>query len=209
MSGIEMDKLIDCSIEESQIKTLGAVCGSLGELPIKIFDCPNVTPSMIRRDARMFKEVKLIIVDFISLMSGDKKNPQNRNLELGAISRDLKNLAVELNVPILALSQLSRNTDERTEPTLSDLRDSGELEQNANKVMLLWLLEKLSDGTKQIGVSVAKNRRGRTGAVSMEFDGAHMRFSEIDYLQQDKRQKSKSKYGAGIIKKKTAEADAD
>lgn len=199
MSGIEMDKLIDGDLTAGQYETLSNVCGKLEKYPIKIFDTPNVTPSAIRRDARMFKDVKLIIIDFISLMQSDKKFQQNRNLELGQISRDLKNLAVELDVPILCLSQLSRSKDEKTEPTLSDLRDSGELEQNANKVMFLWQLEAFEDGTKEIGVSVAKNRRGRLGAVKMEFNGNYMRFAEIDYLSDAERKQSRPKYGNGII----------
>jgi len=100
-------------------------------------------------------------------------------------------------VPIVCLSQLSRNKDEKTEPQLSDLRDSGELEQNANKVIFLWQLDVFPDGTKEVGMSVAKNRRGRLGAVRTEFDGAHMRFTEIDYIEQG--EKSQRKYGNGIL----------
>ncbi|MFB0919751.1 MAG: DnaB-like helicase C-terminal domain-containing protein [Oscillospiraceae bacterium] len=109
-SGIFLDELIDGGITDAgKCRALSSSCSILSNLPIKIFDCPNVTPAMIRRDARATKGVKLIIVDFISLMGSDKKNPQNRNLELGAISRDLKNLAVELGVPI-ALFMLSLKT---------------------------------------------------------------------------------------------------
>lgn len=133
-------------------------------------------------------------------MSSDRKYPQNRNQELGAISRDLKNLAGELDIPIIGLSQLNRNADEKTEPALADLRDSGELEQNASKVIFLWQINRLTDGTKEVGVSVAKNRRGRTGAVKMEFDGSHMNFQEISNLQQsEQKQRRNSKYGAGVF----------
>jgi len=134
-------------------------------------------------------------------MQSNKKFQQNRNLELGAISRDLKLLAVELDVPILCLSQLNRCKNEKTEPNLSDLRDSGELEQNANKVMFLWQLEAFEDGTKEIGVSVAKNRRGRLGSVQMEFNGNFMRFEEIDFLTDAQKvaYAPKSRYGGGIL----------
>lgn len=198
MGGVTMDKLIDSDLTPEEIGGLGKVCGLLSKLPIKIFDTPNVTPAAIRRDARMFQDVKLIIVDFISLMGSDKKFPQNRNLELGQISRDLKNLAVELDVPILGLSQLSRNTDGAREPTLSDLRDSGELEQNANKVIFLWQVQQFDSGAKTVGASVAKNRRGRLGAVLLDFDGSHMRFSEVDFMTKEQRAK-KPKYGGGVI----------
>jgi len=199
-SCIEMDKLIDCDVEASELRTIATACGTLGELPIKIYDCPNVSAAIIRRDARANKDVKAIIADYIGLMESDKKNITNRNLELGSISRSLKLLSKELNIPIIVLSQLNREKDESTEPTLRDLRDSGELEQDANKVIFLWEIKQIDDGTKTVGVSVAKNRRGKLGAVQMEFNGNYMSFEEIGYLTQEQRKAPKSKkYGSGIV----------
>lgn len=198
-SGVTMDELIDGNILQEKSAGLARSCAELGNLPINIFDTPNVTPAAIRRDARMFKDLQVIIIDFISLMQSDRKSADNRNLELGAISRDLKNLTKELKVPIVCLSQLSRNSDEKTEPVLSSLRDSGELEQNASKVIFLWQLTEMENNIKEIGVSVAKNRRGRKGAVRMYFDGSRMNFTEIDFLDRDAiKPPSKRKYGTGI-----------
>lgn len=191
-SGIEMDKLIDCKLDRQESTALINTCGSLSKIPLYIFDNPNAKPSDVRKDYHALKNVKLIIVDYIGLMDSDKKFRDNRNLELGAISRDLKNLAKELDIPIICLSQLNREKGENEEPKLRDLRDSGELEQNASKVMFLWEIEAFDDGTKHVGVSVAKNRRGRLGAVKMQFNGAYMEFIEIDYLNQDERKKPRS-----------------
>ena len=110
----------------------------------------------------------------------------SRNLEVGAISRQLKVLATELRIPVVVLCQLNRTQDETEEPGLMSLRDSGELEQNANKIVFLW---KIDRETGTIGVKVAKNRRGRTGIVLMDFDGSHMKFTELteDYTRPVKK----------------------
>lgn len=190
-SGVSMDKLIDNDVTEDDLCTLTTICGNLSNIPLCIYDNPNAKPSDIRKDYRALKNVKLIVVDYIGLMDSDRKFRDNRNLELGAISRDLKNLAKELDVPIVCLSQLNREKGENEEPTLRDLRDSGELEQNASKVIFLWELKAFDDGTKNVGVSVAKNRRGRLGAVKNEFNGAYMLFTETDYLTQEERKQQK------------------
>ena len=115
------------------------------------------------------------MVDFLTLMKSGQQE-QNRNLEVGAISRNLKLLAMELKIPIIAISQLNRSFTDTDKPGLSALRDSGELEQNANKVIFLWNIDREA-GIK--GVSVAKNRQGRCGEVQMRFDGDKMRFTEL------------------------------
>lgn len=190
-SSISMDKLIDGGVGESEAAELINVCGNLSRIPLYIFDNPNAKPSDIRKDFRTLSNVKLIVVDYIGLMDSDRKFRDNRNLELGAISRDLKNLAKELDVPIVCLSQLNREKGEGEEPNLRDLRDSGELEQNASKVIFIWELQAFDDGTKNVGISVAKNRRGRLGAIKAEFNGAHMEFTEIDYMKQEERKGEK------------------
>lgn len=148
----------------------------LVKLPIYIDDSPNVKPSKVRAQALTQKDLGLIIVDYGGLMSADRRY-DSRNLELGAISRDLKNIAKELKVPVVMLGQLNRGVSDNQKPTLRELRDSGELEQNANKCVFLWNVNK-EDGF--VGVSVAKNRKGRTGEIIMQFDGDHMRFTETD-----------------------------
>lgn len=126
-----------------------------------------MTVSKIRGAAATIQNLHLIVIDYLGLMQADRR-ADSRNLELGQISRDLKNLASELQIPIVAAAQLNRGVNDTDRPTLLSLRDSGELEQNGSKVLFLWRI----DDSGTIGVSVAKNRRGRQGVVQMTFDGA-------------------------------------
>lgn len=180
-SGVAMDAIIDKKLTDDDLASLATASDSLSQLPITICDSPNVTVQKIRAQARTVKGLEFIIVDFLTLMQSSGKY-DSRNLEIGAISRQLKILASELRIPIVCLCQLNRTMDETEEPGLMSLRDSGELEQNANKILLLWRID-LDAGI--IGVKVAKNRRGRTGIVQMRFDGAHMCFTELcdDYVR--------------------------
>ena len=180
-SCVTMDKLIDRELNDDDLAALAEASSGLSQLPVSICDSPNVTVQKIRAQARTIKGLELIIVDFMTLLQSTQKY-DSRNLEVGAISRQLKILATELRIPVVVLCQLNRTQDETEEPGLMSLRDSGELEQNANKILLLWKIDR-EDG--RIGVKVAKNRRGRTGIVQMAFDGAHMRFTELseDYMR--------------------------
>lgn len=149
-----MDKLIDKRLSDEDLADLAAASSSLSQLPITICDSPNVTVQKIRAQARTIKNHELIIVDFMTLLQSTQRY-DSRNLEVGAISRQLKILATELRIPIVVLCQLNRTQDETEEPGLMSLRDSGELEQNANKIVFLW---KIDSDTGTIGVKVAKNR---------------------------------------------------
>lgn len=174
-SGVQLDKITDHTLDEQAWKRLSEACQYLYDLPLIINDDPGVTTSKIRAEARTTKNLGLIIIDFMTLMKSEGKY-DSRNLEVGAISRELKLLAMELNIPIIVLSQLNRSVSDTDRPTLAALRDSGELEQNANKVIFLWNID-VEQGIK--GVAVAKNRQGRCGAVQMRFIGDQMRFVEM------------------------------
>ena len=171
---IPLDHIIDRTMDDEEIYRYTVACAKLSGLPLVVEDNPNLTVQQIRAKARMISEVELIIVDYIGLLKSSERY-SNRNLELGAISRDLKNLAAELKIPIVALAQLNRQKNANEEPQLSDLRDSGELEQNASKVIFLWNVDE-EQGIK--GCKVAKNRRGKVGKVQMKFEGEFMKFTE-------------------------------
>jgi replicative DNA helicase len=163
----------------------------LAKLPIKIHDSPAITVNKIRLESRMIAGLGLIVVDYLQLMRSPKRH-ENRNQEVGAICRDLKCLAAELGVPILCLSQLNRNSDETQRPTPAELRDSGEIEQSANKLIMLWCAEKKLNNkgelrSKIIGADVALNRRGNTGVTLFNFDGNFMQFSELDKTYEGKK----------------------
>lgn len=123
-----MNKLIDNSLSFDEIEKLKNILGNSNNNLI-VNDSSRITFQDIRLNCRMVKDLGLIIIDYLQLMKSNLKH-DNRNQEIGAISRELKKLSTDLNVPILFLSQLNRVSGENTRPTSSELRDSGELEQN-------------------------------------------------------------------------------
>lgn len=181
-----MDNLIDRDLNDETWTDIAAVSNRLERLPLHFWDKPAVTVSKIRGAAATIHNLRLIVVDYLGLMQADRR-ADSRNLELGQISRDLKNLASELQIPIVAAAQLNRGVNDTERPTLLSLRDSGELEQNGSKVLFLWRVDEF--GT--VGVSVAKNRRGRQGVVQMTFDGAHQKFTELSepYREPEKKRR--------------------
>lgn len=184
-SAATMDQLIDRDVE-SNWDSIAAASTRLERLPLHFWDKPAATVSKIRGAAATIQNLRLIVIDYLGLMQADRR-ADSRNLELGQISRDLKNLASELQIPIVAAAQLNRGVSDTERPTLLSLRDSGELEQNGSKVLFLWRIDE--NGT--VGVSVAKNRRGRQGVVQMHFDGEHQRFIELSepYQEPEKKQR--------------------
>ena len=163
------DKKRPQSIRNEELLRIKKVTINLKTLPLKINDKPNISVNEIRAQCRMIKNLGLIVVDYLQLMKSTKKH-DNRNQEVGAISRELKILSAELGVPILCLSQLNRTNDEEKRPSPCDLRDSGEIEQNCSKLILMWCVEKNFNElgqveSKTIGVDVALNRRGTTGVT--------------------------------------------
>lgn len=123
-------------------------------------------------------EYDIIIIDYLQLVKADTSYRGNRYAEVGAISKAIKALAMELNIPIIALSQLNRGSEMRDEkePMMSELREAGDIEQDASVIMLLWNLNK--DNPSKKGCKVEKNRQGKTGKVVLNFNGDLMRFEE-------------------------------
>jgi replicative DNA helicase len=161
----------------------------LSEAPIYIDDTPGMTIMEMRTKARRAAhdhQLGLIIVDYLQLMSGSSRRGQdNRVQEVSEISRGLKLIARELNVPVLALSQLSRLVEQRSPqiPMLSDLRESGSIEQDADLVMFLYREDYYNPETERqnlTDVILAKHRRGPTGKVELFFDKSRVRFMSLD-----------------------------
>lgn len=122
----------------------------------------------------------VIVVDYLQLLKSDGRRGANRVAEVGDISHGLKNLATDFNIPLIALSQLNRASEKTAdrEPLLSDLRESGDLEQDASTVLMLWDLDREDRSRK--GLKIAKARQGESVMIELHFDGAHMRFEETD-----------------------------
>lgn len=165
---------------------LVSAAGKLSEAPIYIDDSPGSTVLEIRTKARRLKaqfDIKLIVLDYLQLMQGPA-NSDNRQQEISEISRSLKALARELNVALIAISQLSRAVEQRSDhrPQLSDLRESGAIEQDADLVLLL-LREEYYNATEEnkgmAEVIIAKQRNGPVGSLNLAFLGEYMRFENL------------------------------
>jgi replicative DNA helicase len=159
---------------------VAAKMGQVSEAPLFIDDSPNLTMMEIRAKARRLKQrhdLKLVVIDYIQLMTSGKR-VESRQLEVSEFSRQIKLLAKELEVPVVALSQLNRGPEQRTDkrPMLSDLRESGSLEQDADMVILLNrpdLYDKESDRAGEADFDVAKHRNGPTKIITVAFQGLH------------------------------------
>lgn len=184
---VTLDAMIDRGLDDRQAEEVArAVCDTAG-LPIVIDDSPKMTVETIRARALAERDLAMIVVDYVGLMQTERQY-DSRNAELTEISRGLKNLAVELRIPVVALAQLNRELHDQQKPELRNLRDSGSLEQDANKVLMLWNID---PEHHVVGCFVAKNRRGRTGVVQLYFEGEHMQFAELaeEYQEPEPRRK--------------------
>jgi len=181
---INSKKLREGILSDKEIAKLLLAAGQLEKAPIFIDDTPALTVFELRARARRLKakeDIKLIIIDYLQLMKGTRRT-ENRQQEITEISASLKSLARELNVPVIAISQLSRATEQREnkKPHLSDLRESGSIEQDADLVLLLYREDYYNKEDPDIqGVSeiiIAKQRNGPTGSVNLTFIKEFTRF---------------------------------
>ncbi len=167
-------------------KKLTSRLGDVASAPMYIDDSPNLTMMEIRAKSRRLKqrhELRVVIVDYLQLMSSHTK-VENRQQEVSQISRSLKLLAKELEVPVIALSQLNRGPEQRNDkkPQLSDLRESGAIEQDADVVILLHredIYERESPRAGEADLIVAKHRNGPTNTIVVAFQGHYSRFVDM------------------------------
>jgi len=160
--------------------------GEVADAPLYIDDSPNLTMMEIRAKARRLKQrydLKLVIIDYLQLMSGNKK-AESRQQEVSELSRNLKLLAKELEVPVIAMSQLNRGPEQRTDkkPQLADLRESGSIEQDADMVILLYredAFEKESPRAGEADLIVAKHRNGPTQTITVASQLHYSRFVDM------------------------------
>ncbi|MDQ6934320.1 MAG: replicative DNA helicase [Actinomycetota bacterium] len=162
--------------------------GEVSRAPMFIDDSPNMTMMEIRAKARRLKqrhELRLIVIDYLQLMTSGKK-VESRQVEVSEFSRQIKLLAKELDIPIVALSQLNRGSEQRADkrPMMSDLRESGSIEQDADIVMLLHrddVYEKESTRPGEADIIVAKHRNGPTRDLTVAFQGHYSRFVDMTH----------------------------
>jgi replicative DNA helicase len=185
-AGVPLSHIRGGRMSDQDWNRVSAKMGQVSEAPMFIDDSPNMTMMEIRAKARRLKQrhnLRMIVIDYIQLMTSGKK-VESRQVEVSEFSRQLKLLAKELDVPVVALSQLNRGPEQRNDkrPMLSDLRESGSLEQDADLVILLNrpdLHDKESERAGEADFDVAKHRNGPTKTITVAFQGHYSRFTDM------------------------------
>ena len=198
-TGLSSEKLRKGTLEDHEYQQLHNRIGKLAEAPIFIDDTPALSIFELRAKCRRLKAqhgIDLVIIDYLQLMSGGGEGKGNREQEISSISRSIKSIAKELNIPIIALSQLSRMVETRggdKRPILSDLRESGAIEQDADIVSFIYRAEYYgitehpdNIDTKGLGeLIIAKHRNGALGTIKMKFIGHLAKFTNYDSFDVD------------------------
>ena len=188
-SGVDAQALRTGNMSDADWEKLIAGAGVIGNSKLIIDDPPGISISELRSKCRKYKlesDLKLIIIDYLQLMSGSGRSSDSRQQEISDISRSLKALARELSVPVIALSQLSRAVEQRPDhrPMLSDLRESGAIEQDADVVMFIYRDDYYNKDTELKGVSeiiIAKQRNGPIGTVNLAWLPQYTKFANLEH----------------------------
>jgi len=190
---IDAHKMRTGFLSKEEWPKIGMACGALSDVPIHIEDTMPLSTFALKTKARRLKakyDIRLVIVDYLQMMETYRefRRAENRQQEIAEISRQLKSLAKELKIPVLAISQLNRAPEERKggRPRLSDLRESGAIEQDADVVLLLWREgfyeddpERPKKKTDIARLEVAKQRNGPNGMIKLLFNGSCLRFEPL------------------------------
>lgn len=185
---VDSNKVRTGKIEDEDWAKLALASGELSESQIFIDDTPGISIMEIRakcRKMKLEKNIGLVVIDYLQLVQGSSKKGGSREQEISEISRSLKILAKEINVPVIALSQLSRAPEQRPDhrPMLSDLRESGAIEQDADIVMFLYRDDYYNEESEKKNVAeviIAKHRAGSTGTVELLWLGNYTKFANIE-----------------------------
>jgi replicative DNA helicase len=178
---LDAEKVQSGTLEAESFARLSEVIPQLSDIKLFVDDCSSLSITDIRSKCRRIKHehgLSLVVVDYITLMTGDG---ENETIRIGNISRGLKLLARDLNVPVIAISQLNRSVEHRNDkrPTMADLRQSGSIEQDADLIMFIYRDEVYNRNSQNKGVAeiiLAKHRNGNVGTVSLTFNGRYCRF---------------------------------
>ena len=185
---VDSNKVRTGKIDDDDWAKLAAASGQLSEAPIYIDDTPGITVMEIRakcRKLKLEKGIGLVVIDYIQLVQGNNRKGGSREQEISEISRSLKILAKEIGAPVIALSQLSRAVEQRPDhrPMLSDLRESGAIEQDADIVTFLYRDDYYNPDTERKNIAeviVAKHRAGSTGTVELLWLGNYTKFANLE-----------------------------
>ena len=191
-SFVENQKLTTGHLEDDDWSKLSIASSALSQTDIRVDDNPAITVAEINAKCRRLDNLGLVLIDYLQLMTAAApgKSGDNRVTIVSDISRALKIMAKELNVPVICLSQLSRANESRTDkrPMLSDLRESGAIEQDADSVLFLYRDEYYNPNTQDKNIAeciIAKNRHGETGKVELAWSPQYTTFSSLDYRHEE------------------------
>ncbi|OUR88962.1 replicative DNA helicase, partial [Methylophaga sp. 42_8_T64] len=190
---IDQSRLRSGRLNDDDWPRLTSAIALLNEAPLFIDDTPALTVTELRARARRLKRehgLSLIVIDYIQLMQGSSGSSENRATEVSEISRSLKALAKELEVPVIALSQLNRSLEQRPNkrPVMSDLRESGAIEQDADLIVFIYRDEVYNEDSPEKGkaeIIIGKQRNGPIGKVILTFQGKYTRFENFAYNDYD------------------------
>lgn len=189
---VDSSRMKTGQLEDNDWQKVAKALGPLSEAPIYIDDTPGISITEIRAKCRRLKlehNLGLVVIDYLQLMQGSRSKNENRQQEISEISRSLKILAKEINVPVVCLSQLSRAAETRTDhrPILSDLRESGAIEQDADIVMFLYRDDYYNPETEKKNIAeviLAKHRSGSTGTIELVWLGQFTKFANLEKFRQ-------------------------
>lgn len=190
LSHINLQDIISGKIPEESFEQLGQAINILEDAPIYIDDTSSISLTELRSKARRLSSkegLDILFIDYLQLMTDGTGRGENRQQEISNISRGLKGLAKELNCPVIALSQLSRAVEQRSDkrPMLSDMRESGAIEQDADIVMMIYRDDYYNPETTErpniTDLIIAKHRNGPTGSIQMYFNKEHSKFTDVEF----------------------------
>jgi replicative DNA helicase len=185
-SQVPMNRMRDGSMDDRDWQSMARAMSRIADAPLFMDDSANMSLMEIRAKCRRLKQkhdLKLVVIDYLQLMSSGKK-VESRQQEVSEFSRALKLLAKEIDVPVIAISQLNRGSEQRTDktPMMSDLRESGSIEQDADVILLIHredYYEKESARAGEADLIVAKHRNGATKTIPVAFEGHYSRFKDM------------------------------
>ena len=186
-SRVFLDRMIKGELETRDWQEIARTLDKISQAPLIVDDSPNMTMGEIRAKSRRMKQqfdIQLIVIDYLQLLTSGGKSIESRQQEVSEFSRSIKLLAKELEIPIVAVAQLNRDSEKRNDkrPQVADLRESGSLEQDADVVLLIHREDMFNENTEKQGMAdiiIGKQRSGPTGIVELAFQGHFSRFAEV------------------------------
>ena len=186
-SRVFLDRMIKGELETRDWQEIARTLDKISQAPLIVDDSPNMTMGEIRAKSRRMKQqfdIQLIVIDYLQLLTSGGKSVESRQQEVSEFSRSIKLLAKELEIPIVAVAQLNRDSEKRNDkrPQVADLRESGSLEQDADVVLLIHREDMFNENTEKQGMAdiiIGKQRSGPTGIVELAFQGHFSRFAEV------------------------------